>query len=397
MNMTMTASGGGAPIGWYAVGTGSKMAGSNMMIGWVDTTGKVVMSQRTAPGHDDPTTSISALAANLEHKFSFSNSSGTVWAWSFPLSASDRAPTSTTPFIWANNKNDNPASSTTASIRRHTAYGVFNLDLIKPYDPSSSSSSDSGSSSSLKPGSNTGSQNQSSRILNRRNNIIIAHMVMMIIAWFLLVPAGILIGRYGRTFFKWFPVHRAVMGAAFLFVLLGFIIIVAQTSSGDEHFSSTHAKTGLAIIIIMVLQGVLGLVGHKTKRFNPSRIVHVVIGLGVTMLAVWNSTEGLSLWSWGVPQWAGWILWIWAGLLALAYLGGLALLPRDLRQWRADQNGSQEKQNMLGLRESSLGRGSVSTKHGSPTEQPGAPPLQAAPSRAYQTYSQQAYAPGNRI
>ncbi|SPC68102.1 uncharacterized protein UHOD_08983 [Ustilago sp. UG-2017b] len=394
-NMTMTASGGGAPIGWHAVGTGSQMDKSNMMIGWVDTAGNVVMSQRTTSGHDTPSTSITALAANLEHRFSFSNSSGTVWAWSFPLSASDPAPSTTTPFIWASNKNDNPAASTTASIRRHNAYGFFNLDLTKPYDSASSSSSASGS-GSLKPGSN---QNRGRRILDKRNNVIIAHMVFMIVAWFLLVPAGILIGRYGRTMFKWFPVHRAVMATAFLFVLIGFIIIVAQTSSsGGEHFDSTHARAGLAIFIIMILQSLLGVLGHKTKRFNPSRIVHVVIGLGVTVLAIWNATEGLSLWSWGAPRWAGWILWVWASLLALAYLAGLAFLPRDLRQWRAEQRNSQEKQHhSLGLGEFLPGRASMSTKQGSPTHQPGSSPLQTAPSRAYQTYSQQAHAPGNRI
>lgn len=33
LNMTMTATGGAAPMGWYAVGTGYRMAGSNMMVG----------------------------------------------------------------------------------------------------------------------------------------------------------------------------------------------------------------------------------------------------------------------------------------------------------------------------------------------------------------------------
>lgn len=32
LNMTMSATGGAAPMGWYAVGTGFKMAGSNMMV-----------------------------------------------------------------------------------------------------------------------------------------------------------------------------------------------------------------------------------------------------------------------------------------------------------------------------------------------------------------------------
>lgn len=227
-------------------------------------------------------------------------------------------------------------------------------------------------------------------------------MVMMIVAWFILVPAAILIGRFGRTFFTWFPVHRNIQIVAFLFVLIGIVLIIAEVGSG-EHFESTHAKVGLAVFILMFVQSVLGAVGHKFKRFHVSRIVHVVLGLGVTVLAVWNSTTGLSLWQWGVPRWAGWILWIWAGVLAIAYLAGLALLPRDLREWRkSHHNAGEEKQSYLGLQNS--GSPGASTQQHSPSEQSptawGGPPVQTTPSRAYQSYSAQQpqqHAPGSRI
>lgn len=351
------------------------------------------MSQRTASGHVAPTTSITALAANLEPKHSFSNSSGTVWAWSFPMSGSDTTPTASTPFIWAANKNDNPGSSANAQIKQHTAYGSLTLDLTKPYDASSSSS-----------GSGTGGQGgqqRSNRVLNRNNNLIIAHMVMMIVAWFILVPAGILIGRFGRTLAKWFPVHRSIQIAAFLFVLFGFVLIVVEVGSGS-HFDSTHAKTGLAIFIIMFVQLALGAVGHRTKRFHVSRIVHVVIGLTITMVAIWNATTGLSLWQWGAPAYSRWILWIWFALLAVAYLAGLALLPRDLRMWRESSgNARQEKEAFVGLDPASSP--GASTQQHSPGELSasqagwGAPPLQTAPSRAYQSYSSPKEATGNRI
>ena len=374
-------------------------------IGWVDTTGKVVMSQRTASGHVPPTTSITALAADMETKHSFSNSSGTVWAWSFPMSGSDTTPSASTQFIWAVNKNDNPASSTSASIKRHTSYGSMTLDLTKPYDASSSSSSshgNTGSGTSVTPATQ-GSASNSNRILSRTNNLIIAHMVMMIVAWFILVPAAILIGRFGRTFFTWFPVHRNIQMVAFLFVLIGIILIIAEVGS-SEHFTSTHAKVGLAVFILMFVQAVLGAVGHKFKRFHVSRLVHVILGLGVTVLAVWNATTGLSLWQWGVPRWAGWILWIWAGVLAIAYLAGLALLPRDLCEWRkSHHNAGEEKEVYLGLQNGN-GSPGASTKQHSPGEQSapawGAPPVQTAPSRAYQSYSAQQpqqHVPGSRI
>ncbi|PWY98402.1 CBD9-like protein [Testicularia cyperi] len=350
MNMTMSANGGGTPMGWYAVGTGSKMDKSNMMIGWVNADGTVTMSQRTANNHNDPTTTVSAKAASLETKHSFSNSTGTVWKWTFPMSSSDSTPTSSTPFIWAVNKNDNPTTSVSAHLKQHKNFGTFFLDLTKAYDASSSGSS-SGSGSGSSSGNSNGvltpssaSSDESTRTLNMSNNLIIAHMVFMILAWFLLVPSAILVGRFGRTLFTWFPVHRNIQIAAFVSVLIAFVIIVIEVAKGGGgHFDNTHGRAGLAIFIVMILQMALGQVGHVTKRFNPSRVVHVVIGLGVTVAAIWNSTEGLSLWEWGAPNWARWVLWAWAALMAVIYLAGLALLPKDLREWRANRDAQGEK------------------------------------------------------
>ena len=338
----------------------------------------------------------------MEEHNSFSNSSGTVWAWSFPMSSSE-TPSASTYFIWAANKNNNPSSSTSSHLKKHTDYGTLTLDLTKPYSAAAASSEGTANGQPVTPA--TGSslkQQNSNRALNYSNKMIIAHMVMMIVAWFILVPAGILIGRYGRTFFKWFPYHRGIQITAFVLVLIAFILIVVEVQKGGGgHFNNSHGKAGLAIFIIMFCQILIGIVGHHFKRFNPTRIFHVIVGLGVTVAAVWNSTEGLQLWQWAPPQFAQWILWIWAGLLLLAYLAGLAFLPRDLREWKQAQRASaiEEKQGYLGLQNapSSSGTGSpgVSTQQPSPGEQPpmhpgwGAPPRQAGPAPGYETYAQQ--------
>lgn len=286
---------------------------------------------------------------------STTNSSATVWKWSFPLSSTDAVPNQQTPFIWAVNPSNNPVANNAASLKQHKSYGTLFLDLTKPYNtatgqdvgtPATASSSTSSSSSDPSSSDSSASSDpeEDQRTLSMSNNLIIAHMVFMILAWLVLVPAAILVGRYGRLLFKWFPVHRNIQMVASVFVLIAFILIVVEVGSG-EHFDSDHAKAGLAIFIIMILQMVLGILGHRTKRFHVSRIVHVVVGLGTTAAAVWNCTSGLLLWDWAPPRWSTYVIWAWAALLAVIYLIGLVFLPKDLRQHK--QHTLSEKNDVL--------------------------------------------------
>lgn len=340
LNMTMSAQGGGAPMGWYAVGTGNVMAGSNMMIGWIDSTNNIMMSQRTTPsGHKDPQVAITAQAAVMDMAASTTNATTTVWKWAFPLSSTDPTPNKQTAFIWAVNKGNNPADASDAHLKQHKSYGTTFLDMTKPYTAANTGSTvDTPATSSSSSNSDSGADGEANddeepRALGMSNNLIIAHMVFMILAWLILVPAAILVARYGRLLFHWFPVHRNIQLAAFVSVLIAFILIVVEVGSG-EHFDSDHAKAGLAIFVVLFVQMALGLVGHRTKRFHVSRIVHVVVGLGITVTAVWNVTSGLQLWDWGVPMWATYVVWAWGALLLVIYLVGLVFLRKDLRQHR---------------------------------------------------------------
>ncbi|PWN51238.1 CBD9-like protein, partial [Violaceomyces palustris] len=338
INYTLTTDGGGQGIGWYGVGTGRRMSGSNMMVGWVNPDSSVTLSQRTASGHNTPTTSISSSAMTIDTQLSKSNSSMTVWSWSFPVTS---APSSSEYHIWAYNNQRTPSSSSaSSSISEHNAYGTLTLDLTKAYNPTTDSGSSvttPGSSPSSSSSSNSeGGQSASgdgARVLNSSNKLIIAHMVFMILAWLIVSPLAVLIGRWGRTFFKWFPIHRNLQIVTVLLFAIGFVLILIEVGkeAGAEHFDSNHAKAGLAILILVAIQLVLGQLGHKTKRWNPVRIVHVILGLVTTFLAIWNCAEGLEIWDWQPAKWSRYLVFIWGGLILIAYLAGLTMLPRDLR------------------------------------------------------------------
>lgn len=316
------------------------------------------MSQRTtSSGHNDPTTSIQAQAAIQNSANTFSNSSGTSWSWSFPLSSSDPTPSSRTSFIWATNQRNSPSSSSSnANIREHTDYGQILLDLTKAYTLPSSGSSGSTTVTTpdtVAPGSDA---QDPSLMMNKYNRMIIAHMVFMILGWLVLAPAAVLLGRWGRTVSpSWFKHHRNIQFVAAIAVVIGFVVIVIETSWHEGgHFESKHAKVGLAIFIILFAQIALGAFGHRTQRFHALRIIHVVLGLIVIAASFWNTLEGLELWPYNTRDWPKYVIIAWIAVVAVAYLAGLVMLPKDVRQWKASKQNKLGGPSMIALNDASV-------------------------------------------
>ncbi|KAN0064211.1 hypothetical protein ACQY0O_003378 [Thecaphora frezii] len=344
VNYTMYTQSGVQPTGWYAMGTGNRMAGSDMMISWVSSQGAPIMSQRTTTaGHAPPTTQITAQAASTIPKDTYSNSSLTSWSWSSPVSSSSFTPSNKTSYIWAANPSNNPGDSSSSSLRQHSDFGTLSLNLDKAYTPSSSqsaasSSSSAGSSSGAAMSSSTSGGGSSS------TRLIVVHLVFMILAWLVVSPLAVLIGRWGRTTLKaWYPYHQYLQLFTIAFTVIGFSVIVSKVQSdfGGDHFSDTHGKVGLAVFILAICQAALGAVGHTTKRFHPTRIVHVVVGLTTSILAIYNLGTGFEKYSYNTAAASKYIVWgIGFGGFGLAYVAGLTMLPRDLRQWKEQSNGS---------------------------------------------------------
>src|ERR1700722_3161054 len=98
-----------------------------------------------------------------------------------------------------------------------------------------------------------------------------AHGTVMVFAWIIFAPIGILIARYGRLLHIgvrrklfgdtiWFQVHRLALSLAALATLLGFFLILNQSQStwvdvdSDGQLLYTHSILGVLIVCFAMVQ-----------------------------------------------------------------------------------------------------------------------------------------------
>lgn len=337
-----------------------------MLISW-NYEGAPVLSHRGATGERLPVETEAIGTFTTEADATRITSDSTIISWTFPQTSD---PGNAMPHIWGVNTQTAPSSSDSGSVfSRHSAYGDFDLDFTKAYAgeapavPSGVTAlpAFAGATGTVSAG-NTGSEvdggatsdsgaTSNGRALSSHNNRIwIAHMSFMLIAWVLLVPAGILVARFGRLAYTWFPAHRAIQAVAILFVLIGFFLAVGAIQRGSgSHFDGRHQKLGLSTTILVVVQGISGQVVHVYKRKlraagkKPSRLIglaHIVVGLTTFGLAIATISTGFSAWDWwGAPSWTSIPIWVWAAVLAVVYFVAAAVLvPKELRKERDDQD-----------------------------------------------------------
>ncbi|KAF9067966.1 hypothetical protein BDP27DRAFT_1225111 [Rhodocollybia butyracea] len=132
------------------------------------------------------------------------------------------------------------------------------------------------------------------------------HALLSTIGFLILLPFGVLVARYARTFTPvWFPVH-----AAFQLLFSGPVIFAGwyyghrtATLMGLPHFNDPHEKTGLALLILYVIQLVLGLFTHFVKlpspfgagTRSPQNYFHVFLGLVILVVAAEQVHRGLYI------------------------------------------------------------------------------------------------------
>ena len=128
-----------------------------------------------------------------------------------------------------------------------------------------------------------------------------AHMLLMLLASLALFPLGIAAARERRRGGRWRArVHAAVQGAGAAVVVVGFALGVAHTArsgSGGEHFSTAHGRVGLAIVVLLAVQCLLGCANLARAPPRWIRWLHTLVGTALVVLVVPQVVLGLISYS----------------------------------------------------------------------------------------------------
>jgi len=323
---------GNAQAGWMAIGFGTQMANTPMVIMWMNSDGTITLSQRQASAEVMPTVvSNPPRTASLDNALSVLSSSKPSLAFTIP-SNSD----TTQSLVYAFGTTNPGSSSVSATLIQHYDYGAIQLQLTK--DISSSNG--------------TGSTSPSTGVVSipllPYQKMIVAHAIFCTIGFLLFLPAGALLARYLRTFIPgavWFRGHAILQffiagPTIFIGVMLG---IAAVANAGAMHLDDDHKRWGIGIFVLYIVQCLLGAFIHYVKKKDrvrrpPQNYFHAVVGLLIIALALYQVRSGYS-YEWPtttgrdpLPPGVDILFWVWVILLPVSYGVGLVFLRRQFQQ-----------------------------------------------------------------
>ncbi|KIM48873.1 hypothetical protein M413DRAFT_88681 [Hebeloma cylindrosporum] len=337
------------PVGWVAVGFGKRMINTHSVVMWHNEDGSTTLSQRYASGYFEPrpVRDPPRLAKIVEPRKSASNSGRPKFAFQIPVNRSLLAnadPRENLVFAYSSTR---PNKDPDSSLFRHRHVGHLQFDLTKEFVQVPSTPIPTKSKDKTEQGTNAN--------YKRIEKLIIVHGFLVSLGFLVILPAGSLIGRWGRAFTpKWFKAHwisnMAVALPVITFgVLLGPVIVYSKESF-RIHFANDHEVGGVFLLFAYYAQVLLGRFIHNrrqklaqlgpiTQPHPPLNILHIALGVTIIALAFFQVRSGLEWWetltgrgpitSWALPLWKIWII-----VFPIAYFAGYALLPRQLRQER---------------------------------------------------------------
>ncbi|KAI0644677.1 hypothetical protein C8Q79DRAFT_1011697 [Trametes meyenii] len=327
-------------LGWMAMGFGSVMTNTPMVIMWPNSDGSITLSQRKAPGETMPTVDASPPRTATSDPGA-SAITGAKPKLTFTIPADG---TTAQNIIWAFGtvKPNDPAVD--ATLQQHLESGALKLDMSEALTPARAAAL---ANPATDPGATSGVVDVP---LQPYQKMIIAHALLCTVGFLIMLPAGALLARYARTFTNaWFTGHW-IFQLAFAgpVIVAGVALGISSVESAKAtHLDDDHKKWGIAIFVLYFAQILLGAIVHYVKptswtvgkRRPMQNYLHAVFGILIVALAFYQVRSGFRTeWKQSgrppISNAANIVWYVWVVLIPVLYFAGLALLPRQFRQER---------------------------------------------------------------
>ncbi|KIP02587.1 hypothetical protein PHLGIDRAFT_95856 [Phlebiopsis gigantea 11061_1 CR5-6] len=335
-----------------AMGFGSQMANTPMVIMWPNSDGTITLSQRKAPQEVMPTLDASPpRTATAQPALSSLSGSNPKLVFTIPAASS----TSNT-VIWAFSNVNPDSNAEDATLQIHLNSGPITLDISQtltsgskdPTNPVSTiAQTASGGGSGNSTSTSTPSVSDGIPLLPYQKYIV-AHAILLVVGFLFLLPLGAIISRYLRTFSPvWFKLHWIIQWVLALpLIVTGFALGVTSVNmAGVPHQNDTHKRWGVAIFVVYIMQLALGAFIHFLKiPVLPLRgrafqnYFHAVLGIFIIGASFYQVRTGFRT-EWPLATGRGsvgnganvvWIVWL--VLILVVYFAGMLFLPRQYKQ-----------------------------------------------------------------
>ncbi|EJU04265.1 CBD9-like protein [Dacryopinax primogenitus] len=345
-------------IGWIGTGFGTQMPGSPLVVLWPNADGTVTLSQRMASDYIMPTVQANPpRVATLSQQLTTLGVSETRITYTIPSDQSTQQN-----LLWSISSARPPSSAVDAQLIQHYDQGTYTLDLSKPLSalaPSLTSSfppAPSATSVASDDDSNNGGPTLTENPFTPADTMIVTHAVLCSLAFGILMPLGSLFARLARTFIpQWFIIHWVInfwIALPLAVAGVGYGIHLVNNSH-VPHLDTNHTRAGVAVFVLAFVQWTLGFIIHYLKpkagwsARPPQNYAHGVLGVVIIALAFYTIYAGFTQ-QWPLitgrsyPHGIIILYGVWVAIIALAYVAGMTLLPRQYRQ-EADRQAEKDR------------------------------------------------------
>ena len=310
-----------ATFGWFAVGTGSRMAGSLMFVAYGNgsDTGMhqnylsslailihlpgVTLSPRLCNGHNEPTFSDAINLSMVSPPSGPANmyQDGMYFVSGACKGCTHLAPntldlnSTAQPFIFALGEEGRYPStpSMDGPLRRHAYYGVFTMDMTKATD-------NGGDDAISLHSANANAELVGHGVVTDHDVADPGHALIMVLAWLIVFPLGVLSLRVLKNvklhmMFQTIGLILGILGA-----FSGFYLTILYNRS--KHFDSTHQIIGLLLVIALIGQWVGGFLHHRYYVRNqrpwmngkPIKVHKLALGPIILAVGLVNAAIGFN-------------------------------------------------------------------------------------------------------